>query len=203
MKFSVTAVSLLMPLAMAKNVIVSYPNSTPDSVVDGAKQLIEDQVRCLWFASCQNLFRRLSTDKGASSVIFRVAVSNMNTVRLKWSALFCQDVTDECGPVAAIIKFVPIPSATTTQWQRLTERPPEDSPPRYLTTTPWRVWGPRTQSMLQPLRMTRWFLSARKEGAQRTKLDRLFLDLVQHAYERCGSRRHGNGTFEWDRSNFR
>lgn len=47
MKFSVTAVSLLMPLAMAKNVIVSYPNSTPDSVVDGAKQLIEDQVRCL------------------------------------------------------------------------------------------------------------------------------------------------------------
>lgn len=45
MKLSLTtALGLLLPLAMAKNVIVSYPSSTPDSVVEDAKQLIKDQV---------------------------------------------------------------------------------------------------------------------------------------------------------------
>lgn len=46
MKFSfATALAVLLPLAMAKNVIVSYPKSTPDSVVEDAKQLIKDEVR--------------------------------------------------------------------------------------------------------------------------------------------------------------
>jgi hypothetical protein len=45
MKFSLTtALGMLLPLAMAKNVIVSYPESTPDSVVEDAKKLIKDEV---------------------------------------------------------------------------------------------------------------------------------------------------------------
>ena len=46
MKLSLTTavIGLLLPLAMAKSVIVSYPKATPDSIIEDAKKLILDKV---------------------------------------------------------------------------------------------------------------------------------------------------------------
>lgn len=62
MKFSLATVLIgLLPLAMARSIIVTYPKGTPKGVVDNGKQSIKDAV-C--FASLSSIVGLLLTCLG-------------------------------------------------------------------------------------------------------------------------------------------